>query len=128
MTARSAESGVANGMDMAAKHVVWPAPAQLLECRGRHVGRRPGCRVSVGPRGTYSTLAPAAYAILGASISLPRLRRAPPHSDRPVPAQPALPGRSVEILDPRQLVDTSPDELLDEIRRKPHITGSSPLF
>ena len=129
MTARIADSGVANGMDMAAKRVVWPAPAQLLDAGiGMSVGVR-GARVSVGPRGTYVHVGAGGLRYsrrLDKPAAAPE-ERSPQSRTAPSAAQPVLPGRSVEILDPRQLVDSSPDELLDEIRRKQQIIGIVPV-
>ena len=71
---------------MAAKHVVWPTPVQLLERRGGHVGRRARCpRVDRTSRHLCPRLAPAAFATLSVSISRPRLLScAAPTANRPI--------------------------------------------
>jgi hypothetical protein len=48
-----------------------------------------------------------------------------PPRPSPRPAQP--PGQNVEVVEPARLVDTSADELLEEIRRKRHVIGLLPL-
>jgi Protein of unknown function (DUF4236) len=92
---------------------------------GMSVGVR-GARVSMGPRGTYVHVGAGGFRysqrIDGTPPGpQPTLSRQPPALP---PAQPATPGRSVEMLDPTQLGASTPDELLDEIRRKEQLVGS----
>jgi uncharacterized tellurite resistance protein B-like protein len=88
-----------------------------------------GARLSVGPRGTY------VHVGAGGLRYSQRLDRLPERTgdgamrqpSRPSAAPPGPSTRPVELLDPALLVDSTSDELLDEIRRKHRLVGFAPV-
>ena len=87
---------------------------------GLSVGVR-GARVSTGPRGTYVHIGAGGFRYSQRiDGTAPTSRPAPSSrpSSAPPPIPPSGPGRPVEVLEPAHLIDSSADELLEEIRRK----------
>ena len=88
-----------------------------------------GARVSIGPRGTYVHVGAGGFRY-SRRIDVPNSSPGSspvPKPPTPSPTQSTPPGRTVEVLHPSQLVDSNPDELLEEIRRKAQITGIVPV-
>jgi hypothetical protein len=88
-----------------------------------------GARVSIGPRGTYVHVGAGGFRY-SRRIDLPSSGQGSspvPKPPTPSSTQSIPPGRTVEVLHPSQLVDSNPDELLEEIRRKEQITGIVPF-
>lgn len=90
---------------------------------GMSVGVR-GARISTGPRGTYVHVGAGGF-------RYSRRIDGPARVDRPAAPPPlptSAPGRTVEVLEPAHLVDSSADELLEEIRRKEQRPRLVPLL
>jgi len=84
-----------------------------------------GARISTGPRRTYVHVGAGGFRYsqrIDTQAAVPRPSSSPQPS-APFPAQPNAPGRTVEVLHPARLTDSSSDELLEEIRRKEQIMG-----
>ncbi len=95
---------------------------------GVSVGVR-GARLSTGPRGTYIHVGAGGFRysqrIDGTATGhRSGALRQPPSSS---PVQTITPGRTVEVLDPSLLLDSTPDQLLEEIRRKEQTTSLVPI-
>ncbi len=95
---------------------------------GMSVGVR-GARLSIGPRGTYIHVGAGGFRY-SRRIDTPTVDTRPSPASQlstPSPAQTYTPARAIEVLDAAQIVDSTPDELLEEIRRKEQITGFVPV-
>ena len=88
-----------------------------------------GARLSVGPRGTYVNVGAGGFRY-SHRLAGPGVENRVSPSARPgLPSagQVSPPGQSVEAIAPAQLIDTSSDALLEEIRRKQQIMGVLPV-
>ncbi len=89
----------------------------------------PGARLSVGPRGTYVNVGAGGFRY-SHRLAGPGVENRVSPSARPgLPSagQVSPPEHCVEAIAPAQLIDTSSDALLEEIRRKQQILGVLPV-
>ena len=97
-----------------------------------------GARISTGPRGTYVNVGAGGFRYshrLGDSAlgkgRVPSTQPANPPTSRfahSTPRQVPSAGQNRNVVGPASLVDTSADELLEEIRRKRQVLGLLPLI
>jgi hypothetical protein len=83
---------------------------------GVSVGVR-GARISTGPRGTYVHLGAGGFRY-SHRLDAPAPRPPAGRPTRPDVRLPTGPGRSVETIEPARLVESTADELLEEIQQK----------
>src|SRR4051794_7181854 len=81
-----------------------------------------GARISTGPRGTYVHLGAGGFRY-SRRLDVPTPAPRPLPSPRPAPSATPRAERQVENVEPTRLVETSADDLLDEIRRKESQVG-----